>query len=119
MGDTWTVSNASVASVDGIGSEADVMAVGYGAANVIAHWEAYSYTVVYDFENGTKRCEAVSSIIEPVAPLEVYPRINVPHTIWWFNKETTHLSYKRGFARPITGGALKVKRGLCATENRL
>jgi hypothetical protein len=88
MGDTWTVDNTNVASVDGLGSAADVTAIGYGSANFIGHWEVYSYTMVYDFESGGKHCEASSGITEPEAPVAVKPSISGPHTMWWFNGET-------------------------------
>jgi hypothetical protein len=71
IGDTWTVDNSNVAGVDGLGSDADVTAITTGTANVIGHWEVYSYTVVYDFENGGKRCEASSDVIEPSSPVQV------------------------------------------------
>jgi hypothetical protein len=60
-------------------------------------WEVYSYTVVYDFENGGKRCEASSGIVEPEAPVQVKPRISGPSTVWWFNGATP-----TGYATQIT-----------------
>lgn len=71
IGDSWTTDNANVASVSGIGSDADVTGVNSGAATVTAHWDVYSYTSTYDFELGAYVCEESSEQTAPNSPVQV------------------------------------------------
>jgi hypothetical protein len=73
VGDTWSVNDTSVATVDGYGSEADLTGVDIGTTSVKGHWEVYQYTSAYSYEYGYRYCEESSNITEPTAPLRVIP----------------------------------------------
>jgi hypothetical protein len=78
-GDTWTVDNTNVVTVDGFGDSAEVSAVGAGSANVIGHWEVYSYTSQYDPE-GDRYCEESTHETEPTSPVGVPPVVSIIFT---------------------------------------
>lgn len=94
-GDTWTVDNTSVITIDGFEDAADVTAVATGSANVIGHWEVYHYTFQHDLDG--PYCEESSEETEPAAPVDVKPTITGPQTLWWFNGQTPS-----GYAVQIT-----------------
>ena len=71
MGDTWTSSNSSVATVEGFGDEAEVTGVGGGTATIKGHWEVYTYTSTYSYEYSYHYCETASQMTEPERPVEV------------------------------------------------
>jgi hypothetical protein len=71
IGDVWLTDNANVASVSGIGSDADVAGINTGTATVTAQWDVYSYTSVFNFELGTYVCEEMVEQTQPNTPVQV------------------------------------------------
>jgi hypothetical protein len=74
VGDTWTVDNTGVVTINGFEDSADVTAVGAGSANVIGHWDVYTYTFQHDLDG--PYCDTSSEVTEPTAPVAVAPHIN-------------------------------------------
>lgn len=71
-GDTWSASNSSIFSVDGLGDAADVTGVSFGSGTLTAHWEVYSFTM--EHADGIPFCVEQSEMTEPGAPTEVQRR---------------------------------------------
>jgi hypothetical protein len=76
IGDTWSSSNSSVVSIDGVGDSADITAVGSGSATITGSWEVYTFTSTYSYEYGLHICETSSSMVEPSRLVPVLPRID-------------------------------------------
>jgi hypothetical protein len=74
VGDTWSVDNTGVVTISGFEDSADVTAVGAGSANVIGHWDVYTYTFQHNLDG--PYCDTASEVTEPSAPVAVAPHIN-------------------------------------------
>ena len=68
-GDTWSVGNSSVSSVDGLGDSADVTGVDSGSDTLTAHWEVHSFTM--EHADGIPYCVDQSDTTEPTTPVQV------------------------------------------------
>jgi hypothetical protein len=73
-GDTWSVDNSSIASVDGLGDTADVTGVAVGTAYVTGQWEVFTFTMEHDIDG--PYCVESSDMTQPSGPVEVTPRID-------------------------------------------
>jgi len=74
MGDTWAVDNTGVVTISGFEDSADVTAVGAGSANVIGHWDVYTYTFQHNLDG--PYCDTASEVTEPTAPVDIAPHID-------------------------------------------
>jgi len=73
-GDTWSVDNSSIATIDGSGDAADVTGVAVGTANISAQWEVFTYTLEHDL-NGPY-CVESSEMTQPSGEVAITPRID-------------------------------------------
>jgi hypothetical protein len=73
-GDTWSIDNSSVASIEGTGDAADVTGVAVGTATVTGEWEVFTFTLEHDLDG--PYCVESSDIMQASGPVRVTPRID-------------------------------------------
>jgi hypothetical protein len=70
-GDTWTIDNTNVATIDGSGDQADISAFNPGTATATAQWEVFTYTSEY--ADGLHYCVEQSEQTNPTAAIFSLP----------------------------------------------
>lgn len=68
-GDTWSVDNSSIASIDGTGDAADVTGVSVGTVTVTGQWEVFTYSFEHDIDG--PYCVESSDMTDPSGPVDV------------------------------------------------
>jgi hypothetical protein len=110
VGDTWTVDDTSVVTISGFEDSADVTAVGAGSANVIGHWDVYTYTFQHNLDG--PYCDTSSEVTAPTAPVGIFSVVLALRSFGSVSTDNTALStYSSTYGTTSLGGFFSMGTG--------